>query len=399
MAIETLGAALRHIKRLFDEGRDLGAARWPAPRPLYRRARRSGLRGAGGAARADGPERLPGNLARPQRRRGRLPGHVPGPGQEGRARSGAATSWAAGCTRSRTASRSRPTTPRPGGAAAKGRRDRWLSATTRSGPAIADRAAAGLARGDRPAAGEVPAAGRALRPGGHDPAPRPPGNCTGANGRSAVGWPRRVLGSSAGWPAAGWRPTARCWAPCSCARRGPPCRRPGAKRRSARRSTSVNPTIDRRGRLGGGSVTRLRRCSRSCCVQKLKLATAALLGAGLMAWGASAALVSRGRRASEASATLVVAGRRRQSALGPQPEARPADAAGTFPVRGRVLDPDGKPVAGAGVYVRHYAERSLERDRPDGRAAEGACGGRLMRTAGSISSWTRVRAMSRTGAA
>ena len=36
------------------------------------------------------------------------------------------------------------------------------------------------------------------------------------------------------------------------------------------------------------------------------------------------------------------------------PEPDPLDAVGTFPVRGRVLDPDGKPVAGAEIYVHHY---------------------------------------------
>ena len=35
-----------------------------------------------------------------------------------------------------------------------------------------------------------------------------------------------------------------------------------------------------------------------------------------------------------------------------------------FPARGRVLDPDGKPVAGAGVYVRPYAERGWSENDP-----------------------------------
>ena len=47
-----------------------------------------------------------GVLARPARRRGRLPGHVPGPGPQGAARSGCATRWGPGSTGSayRTAS-------------------------------------------------------------------------------------------------------------------------------------------------------------------------------------------------------------------------------------------------------------------------------------------------------
>src|SRR5262249_26850307 len=41
----------------------------------------------------------------------------------------------------------------------------------------------------------------------------------------------------------------------------------------------------------------------------------------------------------------------------PQPAAEPdpLDAVGTFPVRGRVLDPDGKPVPDAEIYVHHYS--------------------------------------------
>ena len=82
----------------------------------------------------------------------------------------------------------------------------------------------------------------------------------------------------------------------------------------------------------------------------------------------------------------------------PAAEADPLDAAGTFPVRGRVLDPDGKPVAGAGIYVRHYAERRWTRSTRWPRGRRGAWR-RPMPTAGSISSWTRVRAMARTTAA
>ena len=57
-----------------------------------------------------------------------------------------------------------------------------------------------------------------------------------SDGRSNTGWPRGVLGSSADWPAAAWHPTARPWARCSCARRRPPCRRPGERRPSVPRS-------------------------------------------------------------------------------------------------------------------------------------------------------------------
>jgi RNA polymerase sigma factor (sigma-70 family) len=77
-------------------------------------------------------------------------------------------------------------------------------------------------------------------------------------------------------------------------------------------------------------------------LQKLTLASATLLAAGLIAWGASAAWVSLEQERSKAAAE--------------QSQPGSADEVGTLPVRGRVLDPDGKPVAGAGVYVRPYAE-------------------------------------------
>ena len=69
-----------------------------------------------------------------------------------------------------------------------------------------------------------------------------------------------------------------------------------------------------------------------------------------------------------------------------RPEQTPT---GTFPVRGRVLDPDGKPVAGASVYVRHYAEIDApSTSTAHGRGRKGVRR-RLMRTAGSTSSWNK----------
>jgi RNA polymerase sigma factor (sigma-70 family) len=91
-------------------------------------------------------------------------------------------------------------------------------------------------------------------------------------------------------------------------------------------------------------------------LQKLKLAAAALLGSGLMAWGTSAVWISRGDEPQTHIGAAV------SRSAPPPAAARQAagldalDAAGKFSVRGQVLDPDGKPVAGAGVYVRHYAE-------------------------------------------
>jgi RNA polymerase sigma factor (sigma-70 family) len=87
--------------------------------------------------------------------------------------------------------------------------------------------------------------------------------------------------------------------------------------------------------------------------QKLKLFSAAILGVGLMAWGASAALISFPEEPPRKTAATPPEQRKAQVAV-PQPEADPLDPVGKFPVRGRVLDPDGKPVANAQIYVHHY---------------------------------------------
>ena len=92
-------------------------------------------------------------------------------------------------------------------------------------------------------------------------------------------------------------------------------------------------------------------------LKKLTLASVTLLAAGLIGWGASAALVSLEHEAQkELTATAAPSVRPTADLAVRQPEPAPAEADGIFPVRGRVLDPDGKPVAGAGIYVRHYAE-------------------------------------------
>jgi RNA polymerase sigma factor (sigma-70 family) len=94
-------------------------------------------------------------------------------------------------------------------------------------------------------------------------------------------------------------------------------------------------------------------------VQKLTFAGAALLGAGLMAWAASAALVSRGEEPPSTQAAPA-----RRAAPQPAADAKRRDEDGTFPIHGQVLDPDGTPVAGAGVYVRPYAERGWSENDP-----------------------------------
>ena len=142
-------------------------------------------------------------------------------------------------------------------------------------------------------------------------------------------------------------------------------RRAGGLARDDRPGSAGHCEADRRrrGRLGGGRETWLRRCSRSCCSKSSSWPRSYSLGAGLIGWGAAAALISRGdepRRSADAVAAGATNrpanGRDRRSAA----ETDSADTAGTFPVRGQVLDPDGKPVANAGVYVRPYAEVPLD---------------------------------------
>ena len=100
-------------------------------------------------------------------------------------------------------------------------------------------------------------------------------------------------------------------------------------------------------------------------LRKLAWASATLLAAGVIGWGASAALGLLGQEAPK-GATSPPAPAPRPTAetavLRPKPGS--ADTAGTFPAQGQVLDPDGKPLAGALVYVRHYAERRWSDNDP-----------------------------------
>ena len=67
-------------------------------------------------------------------------------------------------------------------------------------------------------------------------------------------------------------------------------------------------------------------------LQKLKLASAKLLVAGLMAWGASAALISRGDEPPKAAPTTVAVVPRTDppSAPKPDPQPDPLDPVGKF---------------------------------------------------------------------
>ena len=252
MAIETMGAALRQINRLFGGGIVTGLSDAQLLDRFRRRGRCGVLRGAGGAARADGPQCLPGRPARPQRRRGRLPGHLRHPGQEGRhdpggsgpgrlALPGRAPRGDPGEHRRGPATR-----PRTGG-----RTDDCRVRVVR--PECPGRPAAGPARGDRPAAREIPAAGRPLRPGG--PAPgrgrRPVALERADPPPSARRGPRPAQG-----PADPPRPGARRRRARGGVRPRGPRRRPARlERRGRPRGTARHQSRrHRRGRLGGGPV-------------------------------------------------------------------------------------------------------------------------------------------------
>ena len=111
-------------------------------------------------------------------------------------------------------------------------------------------------------------------------------------------------------------------------------------------------------------------------LQKLTLAAATLLAAGLIAWGASAALVSLREEPSKKSAARPdpLVQRKAETAV-PQPEPNSLDTPGKVTVRGRVLGPDGRPVPGAKLYrtpatgylMQPYPSHEFATTGPDGR--------------------------------
>ena len=160
--------------------------RRPAPGPICRRPRRSGLRGPGGAARTDGRGHLPRRLAARARRRGCLPGHFPRAGPQGRfgsrrRRAGrlAAPCGVSGCRRGEC----------PGEESSEARSGGIGDGDGGRGSARArSRGRLHRARGGGPAAGRPAAAGGALRPGGADlRAGRGP-TSIGPSRRCVTGW-------------------------------------------------------------------------------------------------------------------------------------------------------------------------------------------------------------------
>jgi RNA polymerase sigma factor (sigma-70 family) len=86
-------------------------------------------------------------------------------------------------------------------------------------------------------------------------------------------------------------------------------------------------------------------------LKKVTLASATLLAAGLIVWGASVALVSLGGEpAKETAAAPDPPAQRTAKTAVPQPEPDSLDTLGKVTIRGRVLGPDGQPVPDAKIY-------------------------------------------------
>src|SRR5262249_12439596 len=96
-----------------------------------------------------------------------------------------------------------------------------------------------------------------------------------------------------------------------------------------------------------------RQVLKTMAIQNLALASGVLVGAALLTWGASATL---GRQDQEPPAVRATAPRKTVAAATPAsgPEPNLVDATETFPVRGRVLDPNSKPIENAEIHVTHH---------------------------------------------
>ena len=111
-----------------------------------------------------------------------------------------------------------------------------------------------------------------------------------------------MLGSSADWPDAVWHPTVRPWARCSL--RKAQAAVPAAWREATVRAAvaTVNHTMTV-GVVSAAAQQLAQEVYKVMLHQKLTSASATLLAAGLIGWGASAALVSLGQEAPK-GATL-----------------------------------------------------------------------------------------------
>ena len=138
---------------------------------------------------------------------------------------------------------------------------------------------------------------------------------------------------------------------------------------------TVNQSITA-GAVSAGANQLTREVLKTMFLQKLTLASAALLAAGLITWGASAVLVSFGQEPAKTSAASPdpPSQRNAQTAV-PRSKPDSPEASGKVTVRGRVLTPDGRPVAGAKLYWTPpidfawlpYRSRECATTAPDGR--------------------------------
>ena len=114
---------------------------------------------------------------------------------------------------------------------------------------------------------------------------------------------------------------------------------------------TVNPSLTV-AVVSAGAKQLTREVLRLMLLQKLTLASATLLAAGLIAWGASAALVSLPEEATQklAARPNPAPHRTAETAAG-QPGPNSLDTPGKVAFRGRVLAPDGRPVPGAKLYM------------------------------------------------
>ncbi len=229
--------------------------------------------------------------------------------------------------------------------------------------AAAERARAGLARGDRSAAGETAAACHSLRARRDDPAP---GRRRGLEWSERTVRRRLVQARARPGPARRTRPAPGGLTPNDAmlgavflreARSAIPVA-PGARAtfQAAAGSRELHP--HRRGGLGGGRVTHSRgaqdhagpEAQADCgCAARGRLDDLGCHSRSDFAEGTSPR--------SQLQRRLLSCDKRQQLLrFNPSPHPTRSTRSARSSVNGRVLDPDGKPVAGGGVYVLHYAE-------------------------------------------
>ena len=199
--------------------------------------------------------------------------------------------------------------------------------------------------GDRPPARPLPPAGRPLLPRGHDLSAGRRATCAGARRRRGAGW--RGAGAAArpadprGVTLAGGR-----LAGAPAGRGGPGGAAAGRPSASARHLALGESAAA----VSSTTIVLMKQAARGMMIARLKaVAAAALLVAALT--GLATALAATGiggdDRMPAASPQVMKGGPAPAVAAAP---ARPSKGE-TMPIRGRVLTPDGKPAAGAEVFV------------------------------------------------